>query len=133
MFFFFPSLLISPSLPFSTKLLQFLQISLQNTDLLGERLIENLPNTMEGSTAQSSNLDAFVIPENQGYAMTDIKACEAIEFLMTKLEQVNLDDLSPDDRKCEICQEEFHVSENMKFSMLRWRQPAATSSGTSAL
>lgn len=65
---------------------------------------------MEESTAQP-----FPTPEDEGYARVGIDLCEAAEFLMTKLEQVNLHDLDPDDRICEICQEQFHVSEDVRL------------------
>lgn len=71
---------------------------------------------MAGRTPQSSNPNGFVVPDGLGYAMTEMEICEAAEFLMTKLEQVNLDDLDPNDRKCAICQEEYHVSTNVTLS-----------------
>lgn len=58
----------------------------------------------------------FIIPDNEGYARTSIVTCEAVEFLMSKLEPVNLKDLDPDDLVCIICQEKYHVSENVECS-----------------
>ena len=50
------------------------------------------------------------------YAMVHVDLWEAIEFLMTKLEPVHLEDLDPDERDCVICQDEFRVSEDPKLS-----------------
>lgn len=71
---------------------------------------------MDESTSQPSNPISFDIPDEVGYAVTEIATCEAVEFLMTKLEQVNIDDLDPDDQTCPICQERFHVSEDITLS-----------------
>lgn len=78
--------------------------------------IGNPQKTMEESPSQTSNSSAFDIPEDQGYAMTDIKTCAAIEFLLTKLEPVNLSDLSPDAQKCAICHEKFHISTDLTLA-----------------
>lgn len=48
--------------------------------------------------------------------MTDIEKWEVVEFLMTKLEPVNLESLGHDERNCTICQEEFLVCEDIKLS-----------------
>lgn len=50
----------------------------------------------------------------QAYAMTHIEVCAVAEFLMAKLEPVNLEGLN--DRICTICQEEFLVSEDVRRS-----------------
>lgn len=67
------------------------------------------------SATETPTPPGFVIPEDVGYAMTAIATCEATECL-TKLEQVNLDDIDPNDRVCAICQEEFRLSEDVKLS-----------------
>ena len=66
---------------------------------------------MQASTSQSRKPNEFIIPKDKAYAMTDLKTWNAIEFLMTKLEPVGVQDLNPDDRECAICQQGFRVSE----------------------
>lgn len=71
---------------------------------------------MEESTSQPSTPISFDLPDDIGYAVTETATCEAVEFLMTKLEQVNIDDLDTDNQICPICQERFHVSEDITLS-----------------
>lgn len=80
---------------------------------------------MEEETSRKSKPNEFVIPENEVYAMTAIETCEVIEFLMTKLEPVHIEDLNLDDRVCTICQLEFCVSEDVRLS----HSPVKTSCG----
>lgn len=90
-------------------------------------------------TTHTPKPNEFAIPENEGYAITNIEISEAAEFLMTKLEPVKLEDLGADDRECAICQAEFVVSEDAELShvavktvcghifgkdcIMRWLQP----------
>lgn len=71
---------------------------------------------MEVSTTQTPKPNEFVIHQNEAYAGTDIEKWAVVEFLLTKLEPVNIEDLGPDERLCTICHNEFHVSENVKLS-----------------
>lgn len=71
---------------------------------------------MGESTTSNLKPNEFVIPENQGYACTDIKISRIVEFLMTELEPVNLESIDPDDSTCSICQKKFHISNEMKLS-----------------
>lgn len=48
--------------------------------------------------------------------MTDIKKWEVVEFLMTKLEPVNLEGLGPGKRLRTIYLQEFHVFEHVRLS-----------------
>ncbi|MCJ1269197.1 hypothetical protein MMC22_009086, partial [Lobaria immixta] len=52
----------------------------------------------------------LVIPDGVVYAQVNPHIWEAIEFLMNKLELVNLQNLNTDDRLCAICQLEFRQS-----------------------
>lgn len=63
-----------------------------------------------------SNSSTPATYETAGYAFTHIGISDAIEFLWTKLEQVDINDLDPNDRICAICQEEFHVSDDAERS-----------------
>lgn len=58
----------------------------------------------------------FVLPDDQGYAMTEIEISDAAEYLMTKLETIKLDDLKLEDRVCAICQSELFISEDVTLS-----------------
>lgn len=73
---------------------------------------------MEESTAHTPQPNEFEISDDEAYAMVDIRLWEVAEFLMTKLEPVNLEnlDLDSDDCICPICQANFRVSENVKLS-----------------
>ncbi|MCJ1262465.1 hypothetical protein MMC22_002335 [Lobaria immixta] len=70
---------------------------------------------MEGPS-QNSQPNELVIPDDEAYAMTQIETWEVVQFLMTKLKSVHLEDLDPDDRRCAICQEEFLISEDERLS-----------------
>ena len=80
---------------------------------------------MEKSKSRDPKPNEFVIPDTEVYAVTDVKTWEVIEFLMTKLEPVNLGDLDPNDRVCVICQLEFCVSKCARLS----RPPVKTVCG----
>lgn len=71
---------------------------------------------MEESTDQTPKPNEFVISKFKAYAMTDVEIWEVAEYLMTKLEPVQLEELDPEDRECTICQEEFLDSEDGKPS-----------------
>ena len=71
---------------------------------------------MEKSSPQTKKPNEFVIADSRAYAMTAIETWKAVEFLLTKLEPINLEDLASDDRVCVICQQEFGVSEDVKRS-----------------
>lgn len=58
----------------------------------------------------------FVISEDEAYAMTNIGTWESIEFLMTRLEPVKIEDLGPNDRQCAICRMEYCDSEDVDKS-----------------
>lgn len=73
---------------------------------------------MEGNTSRNPNPSEFAIPEHEAYAMTHISIWEVVNFLMTKLEPVSLEELDPDDCKCAICHGEFRASEDEKLSHL---------------
>lgn len=70
---------------------------------------------MESNT-QPSKPNAFVVADNEAYAMVHVNFWHAVEFLLTKLEPAQLEDVNPDDRTCTICQQEYHVSEDKKIS-----------------
>lgn len=71
---------------------------------------------MEGSTAHTPKPNEFELPEGQAYAVVDIELYWVVEFLMTELEPVNMEDMDLNDKDCvcPICQEEFRVSEDLK-------------------
>ena len=71
---------------------------------------------MEESATRHPKPNEFVIPENEAYAMTDIRTWKIAEFLMTELEPVDLETLDRDDRECAICQQEFCISKDVKLS-----------------
>lgn len=64
---------------------------------------------MEGNTTPAPKPNAFVIPDDEAYAMTDIHTFEAVEFL-TKLKPVDLDVVGPDDALCPICHQDYRLS-----------------------
>lgn len=64
-------------------------------------------------TPQPNELDIHL---NHAYAATHMARAKVVEFLTTKLEPVKLEELGPDERLCAICQQEFHVSEDVKIS-----------------
>ncbi|MCJ1268016.1 hypothetical protein MMC22_007902 [Lobaria immixta] len=67
------------------------------------------------STTQTSKPNAFEVAGNEAYAMVHINLWHAVEFLLTKLEPVQIEDVEPNDRTCTICQQEYHVSEDTKI------------------
>lgn len=72
---------------------------------------------MEENIAQTPKPNEFKISAYEAweaYAMTHIEVCAVAEFLMTKLEPVNLEGLA--DCVCKICQAEFVVSEDVRRS-----------------
>lgn len=62
---------------------------------------------------ESSSPTMFVIDDGKAYAMTPIETWLAVQFLLTKLEPIDLDS---DDRVCVICQQEFDNSQDVKRS-----------------
>ena len=68
---------------------------------------------MEGNPTPAPKPNAFVIADDEAYAMTTIQTFKAAEFLLTKLEPVNLE---AKDAVCIICHQEFRISENVKHS-----------------
>ena len=70
---------------------------------------------MEESATQNSKPNKFVISENEAYAMINIRTWKIAKFLITELEPVNLEILDLDNWVCAICQQEFLVSEDVKF------------------
>ena len=71
---------------------------------------------MEEKTPQHPEPRELVIPDDEVYACTNLGTYQVIEFLLTKLEPVPLEDLVEDQDCCAICQMEFCVSENEKLS-----------------
>ena len=71
---------------------------------------------MEEKSAQTPKPNEFSIPAHEAYAMADIETWQAVEFLLTKLEPVHLEDLDNDNRECTICQQEYCNSEDAKVS-----------------
>ena len=71
---------------------------------------------MEESTSGCPKPNELVIADDKIYAWNDIKIGQVIEFLMTKLEPVHLEDLAPGDQVCPICLMKFCVSEDVKLS-----------------
>lgn len=69
---------------------------------------------MDETAAQAPQPIEFVIPESEAYAMTAIEIWQVIEFLLTKLEAVDLEELHENDRVCPICHQEFSISEDVK-------------------
>lgn len=76
----------------------------------------DLKPNMEGNTTPAPKPNAFVIADDEAYAMTNIQTFTAIEFLLTKLEPVNLEALGPEDAVCTICHQEFRISSDVKHS-----------------
>ncbi|MCJ1466589.1 hypothetical protein MMC07_005209 [Pseudocyphellaria aurata] len=72
--------------------------------------------TMRGNASQTTKPNEFVIPKNQGYALTCIEISKVAEFLMKKLKPIKMEDLDPDDRLCAICHAELYVSEDERLS-----------------
>ena len=71
---------------------------------------------MEENTPLHPGPRELVIPEDQVYAQTDLKIYQVMEYLLTKLDPVSLEDLDADDRDCAICCMEFCVSEDERLS-----------------
>lgn len=71
---------------------------------------------MEENASQLPLPNELVIPDGHVYTLTDVGTYQVIEYLLTKLEPVALEDLDPDDRCCAICYMEFCVSEDFKLS-----------------
>lgn len=71
---------------------------------------------MEGNTTPASKPNAFVFADDEAYAMTNIQTFKVAEFILKKLEPVNLQALGPEDAVCIICQQEFRISEDVKLS-----------------
>lgn len=71
---------------------------------------------MEENTSRAPKPHEFAIPQYETYAMTDISIWKVVNFLMTKLEPVSLEELDSDDCECAICYEEFRASEDEKLS-----------------
>lgn len=71
---------------------------------------------MEDTNAQTPKPNEFIIPEDEAYAMTDMKSWEVIDFLMGKLEPVDIESLDPEDRLCTICRQEYQVCEDVRLS-----------------
>ncbi|MCJ1426172.1 hypothetical protein MMC29_004074, partial [Sticta canariensis] len=71
---------------------------------------------MAVNPAQAPTSDAFVLPDDEAYATTRIETFNVAEFLLTKLEPIDLEELDSADRVCAICQNEFRVSEVVKQS-----------------
>lgn len=71
---------------------------------------------MEENRPRRPRPNEFTVSNNEVYAATDVETWQVIEFLMTKLEPVCLEDLDPEDRVCAICYTEFCVSEDVKLS-----------------
>lgn len=70
----------------------------------------------EGISSRNTKPNELVIRDNEAYAKTPINLYNVIEFLMTNLEPVRLEDLDPNDRECPICQVEFCVSKDARQS-----------------
>lgn len=71
---------------------------------------------MEVNSARTPKHNELPILAHDAYALVDVETWKAIEFLLTKLEPVHLEDLDPDDQQCTICQQKFCFSENPKLS-----------------
>lgn len=71
---------------------------------------------MEATTSLNQRPNELMIPDEEAYARIDIEVAQVAEFLMAKLEPVDIETLDPEDRRCPICQEEFHVSDDVKLS-----------------
>ena len=71
---------------------------------------------MEEHTSSTPRPNEFIIPVSHAYADTFIEIAETAEYLTTKLEPLNLETLGPEDRVCVICQQELHVSDDVKLS-----------------
>lgn len=67
-------------------------------------------------TTRSPKPNEFIIPENEGYAKTEVETGTAAEFLMTKLEPVDFEHLISHDRICAICRQEFCIAKDVKVS-----------------
>ena len=71
---------------------------------------------MKVNRARTPKPNELPIFEHEAYALVEVEIWKAIEFLLTKLEPVHPEDLSPDDQQCTICQQKFYFSENPKLS-----------------
>lgn len=96
----------------------------------------------ESTDTQTPRPNEFAISKDTAYAVTDVEIWEIIEYLVTKLRPVRLEDLDPDDRVCSICQEELLGSEDVSPShapvkimcghifgrkcIIRWLNPLCT-------
>lgn len=89
---------------------------------------------MDELTIPNPKPNEYVLPQNKAYAGTKTRLSEIAEYLMTKLELVNIETLDPDDRVCPICQEEFQISEHIpvktvcghifgKQCIIKWLNP----------
>ena len=65
---------------------------------------------MAENPAQTPTPDTFDMFNHKAYAWTDVETVEVAEYLLTKLEPIDHEDLDPADRVCIICQQEFHTS-----------------------
>lgn len=68
------------------------------------------------NTSSSPKPNELIIPVYHAYADTFIESAETAEYIATSLKPVNLETLGPEDRICVICQQELHVSDDVKLS-----------------
>ncbi|MCJ1470344.1 hypothetical protein MMC07_008989 [Pseudocyphellaria aurata] len=71
---------------------------------------------MEKRISPTLKSNEFVVHEDHGYATTAIEISDAAEYLMTKLEPIEMEELKPEDRVCSICHSEFVISEHVTVS-----------------
>ncbi|MCJ1424284.1 hypothetical protein MMC29_002171 [Sticta canariensis] len=74
---------------------------------------------MEESEAQAPKPNELVFYPCEDYALASAETTEAAEFLMTKLEPINLEDDDLGTQVCPICQQDFSDSEDVKHTPVK--------------
>lgn len=71
---------------------------------------------MAEGTTRVPKPNEFVLPEHQAYAGVYHETAKIAEYLLTKLEPVDVETLDANDRACTICREEFHASDDFRLA-----------------
>ena len=74
---------------------------------------------MEKSGAQAPKPNEMILYSWEDYALTKIETSQAVEFLMTKLEPVHIEDDNFGTHVCVICQQKFSDSEDLKHTPVK--------------
>ncbi|MCJ1467435.1 hypothetical protein MMC07_006060 [Pseudocyphellaria aurata] len=81
----------------------------------------------------TSEANEFFIPDFAGYADINMARCVSAQCLLTDFQHIEIADLDPNDRECEICHEEFSVSEDLMLSHPPVRTPCGHIFGDNCL